>query len=138
MDNMELENLVEKGINSALFSSPVLASDLKRFLKDEEERIRSLARRAYDEKVEQIYWVGSGNSWLNLAPGKYILDQMTDLTSDVLISYEFVWRNPKRLNKKAWVFVSSYSGATEDTVEALRHANSRGATTHFDIGFIQS
>ncbi len=129
IENMELENLVEKGIDSMLFSAPVLAPDLKRFLKDEEARIQALAKRAFDEKVEQIYWVGSGNSWLNLAPGKYILDQMTDLTTDVLISYEFVWRNPKRLNKNAWVFVSSYSGATEDTVEALRHANACGATT---------
>ena len=129
MENMELEKLVEKGIQSLLFSAPVLSTDLERFLKDEGERIRALAQRAFDEKVEHFYWVGSGNSWLNLAPGKYILDQMTNLTSDVLISYEFVWRNPKRLNEKAWVFVSSFSGATEDTVEALRHANASGATT---------
>jgi fructoselysine-6-P-deglycase FrlB-like protein len=129
MENMELEDLVEQGINSLLFSAPVLARDLKRFLEDEEARIRALAKRAFDDKVEQFYWVGSGNSWLNLAPGKYILDQMTNLTSDVLISYEFVWRNPKRLNEKAWVFVSSFSGATEDTVAALRHANDCGATT---------
>lgn len=126
---MELENLVETGINSMLFSAPVIARDLERFLKEEETRIRALAQRAFDEKVEQFYWVGSGNSWLNIAPGKYILDQMTNLTSDVLVSYEFVWRNPKRLNEKAWVFLSSFSGATEDTVEALRHANACGATT---------
>jgi fructoselysine 6-phosphate deglycase len=129
MENVELEQLADKGINSLLFSSPVLSTDLERFLKDEGERIRALAQRAFDEKVEHIYWVGSGNSWLNLAPGKYILDQMTDITSDVLVSYEFVWRNPKRLNEKSWVFVSSFSGATEDTVQALRHANASGATT---------
>jgi len=129
MEKKKLEDLVGKGITSLLFSAPVLAPDLKRFLKDEQERIRELAQCAYDEKIEHFYWVGSGNSWLNLAPGKYILDQMTNLTSDVLISYEFVWRNPKRLNKKSWVFVSSFSGATEDTVEALRHANASGATT---------
>ena len=129
VENMELEKLVEKGIDSLLFSSPVLATDLERFLKEEGDRIKALAQRAFDEKVEQYYWVGSGNSWLNLAPGKYILDQMTDITSDVLISYEFVWRNPKRLKKNTWVFVSSFSGATEDTVEALRHANESGATT---------
>jgi len=128
-ENMKLEDLAGEAINSLLFSAPVLAPDLERFLKDEEARIRALAQRAFDEKVEHFYWVGSGNSWLNLAPGKYILDQMTNLTSDVLISYEFVWRNPKRLNKKSWVFVSSFSGATEDTVEALRHANASGATT---------
>ena len=30
---------------------------------------------------------------------------------------------------KSWVFTSSYSGATEDTVAALRHANHAGAHT---------
>ncbi len=127
------EAIVEKAIQSQLFSSPILAADLERFLKDEGARIRALAKRALDEKVEHIFFVGSGNSWVNLANGKYLLDRFTNLTSDVFVSYEFVWRNPKRLNQKSWVFTSSYSGATEDTVTALRHANAAGATT---IAFI--
>jgi fructoselysine 6-phosphate deglycase len=127
--DVNIDQMAEKAIDSLLFSSPVLSADLERFLNDEGDNIRALARRALDEKVEHFYWVGSGNSWVNLAPGKYILDQYTGITSDVHVSYEFVWRNPKRLNKKAWVFLSSFSGATEDTVAALRHANTSGATT---------
>jgi len=127
--DVNIDQMAEKAMESLLFSSPVLSADLERFLNDEGDNIRALAKRAMDEKVEHFYWVGSGNSWVNLAPGKYILDRYTDLTSDVLVSYEFVWRNPKRVNKKAWVFVSSFSGATEDTVAALRHANTTGATT---------
>ena len=93
---MELAKLVEKAIDSQLFSSPVLASHLERFLNDEGARIEALAQRFLDEKVEHIYCVGSGNSWVNLAPGKYILDKFTHITSDVYVSYEFVWRNPAR------------------------------------------
>jgi len=47
----------------------------------------------------------------------------------VLTSYELVWRDPPRLDARALVFLASYSGATEDTLAALRHANARGAHT---------
>lgn len=126
---MGLEQFVEKARQSSLFTAPVLGPHLERFLKDESDAIRKLAGRAVSEKVQHIYWVGCGNSWVNLHPGKYLLDRYTSLTSDWLTAYEFVWRDPARLGKNAWVFVSSYSGATEDAVVALRHANSRGAHT---------
>src|SRR3989304_221151 len=71
----------------------------------------------------------TGNSWVNLLSGKYLLDRFTDIPSDCLISYELVWRNPTRLNKNSWVFLASFSGATEDTVFALRHSKSHGAHT---------
>jgi len=57
------------------------------------------------------------------------LDRFTDIPSDCFTSYEFIWRNPQRLNKKSWVFLASYSGATEDTVAALRYAKQKGAKT---------
>lgn len=126
---MELEQLVEKARQSMLFTSPVLGPDLDRFLTEQGLAIRQLAKRAVEEKVAHIYWVGSGNSWVNLFSGKYLLDRFTDLTSDCLVSYELVWRNPVRLNEKAWIFLASFSGATEDTVTALRHAKARGAHT---------
>jgi len=126
---MILEQLVEKARQSNLFTAPVIGPHLERFLGEQSEAIRTLARRAVEEGVQHIYFVGCGNSWVNLYPGKYLLDKFTDLTSDWLTAYEFVWRNPARLGKKAWVFVSSYSGATEDAVVALRHANQRGAYT---------
>lgn len=126
---MELEQLVEKAIQSKLFTAPVLGPHLERFLKEEGPAIKSMAKRAVDEKVEQIYWVGSGNSWVNLYSGKYLLDRFTDIASDCFISYDFIWRNPGRCNEKAWVFLASFSGATEDTSAALRYAKSRKAHT---------
>ena len=126
---MELEQLVEKARQSTLFCAPVSGPDLERFLHEEGDRIRQMAYQALDEGIEHVYWVGAGNSWVNLFPGKYLLDKFTDLPSDVYTSYEFTWRNPKRLNKKSWVFLSSYSGATEDTLIALRHANQKKART---------
>ena len=87
------------------------------------------ARAPWRRGVQHIYWVGSGNSWVNLYSGKYLLDRFTTLPSDVFTSYDFVWRNPKRLGRNTWVFLASFSGATEDTVAALRHANAHAAHT---------
>ena len=126
---MELNQLVEKAIQSKLFTAPVLGPDLERFLNDQGPAIKKLAQRAIDEKVEHIYWVGSGNSWVNLYSGKYLLDRFTDVPSDCFTSYDFIWRNPKLCNEKAWVFLASFSGATEDTVAAMRYAKSRKAYT---------
>lgn len=126
---MNFDNLLTKAEESELFTAPILGTDLERFLREEGPNIRDLAKRALDEKVQHFYWVGSGNSWVNLYSGKYLLDKYTNLTSDVFNSYEFIWREPKRLNESAWVFLASYSGGTEDTVGALRFANSKGAHT---------
>jgi fructoselysine-6-P-deglycase FrlB-like protein len=73
--------------------------------------------------------VGSGNSQINLLSGKYLLDKFSDIPSDCFTPYEFVWSNPKRLSENAWVVLASFSGATEDTVVALRHAKEKGAKT---------
>ena len=61
--------------------------------------------------------------------GKYLSDRFTTLTSDAILSYELISRNPVRLGRDALVFAASYSGETEDTVAALRHARGAGAWT---------
>ena len=126
---MDLDQLADKARESLLFTAPILGPHLERFLSEHGPAVRAMAKRALDSGVEHIYWAGCGNSWVNLFSGKYLLDKYTDLASDVYTSYELVWRNPARLNEKAWVFVASFSGATEDTVAALRFAKSKNAHT---------
>jgi fructoselysine-6-P-deglycase FrlB-like protein len=125
---MNLAHL-EQARKSTLFTAPVAGKDLARFLAEEGGRISEMARVALAEGVSHFYWVGSGNSWTNLYSGKYLLDRFTDIPSDCFFSYDFVWRDPARLGSRSWVFLASYSGATEDTVMALRHAKERGAHT---------
>ena len=126
---MNLDLYVDKARQSMLFTAPVIGPHLARFIDEQGESIRRIAGRALEQGVEHVYWVGSGNSWTNLYSGKYLLDQLTDLPSDCFTSYEFLTRNPRRLGDKALVFFASFSGATEDTVVALRHANQQGAHT---------
>lgn len=126
---MELSALVDKARQSLLFTAPVLGPNLERFLNEQGSAIQQMAKRAIDEKVSHIYWVGCGNSWVNLYSGKYLLDKFTDMPSDVYTAYDFIWRNPSRLNSNAWVFLASFSGATEDTTAALRFAKTHQAHT---------
>jgi fructoselysine-6-P-deglycase FrlB-like protein len=127
MDN--LDQWVEKARQSTLFTAPVLGPDLERFLSEKGDFIRELAKRAVESNVRHVYWVGSGNSWVNLYSGKYLLDRFSSLESDVFTSYELVTRAPRLLNEDSWAFFASFSGATEDTAAALQHAKSCGAHT---------
>ena len=125
----DLRELVDAARASELFTAPRLGADLPRFLDEQGDRIRQLAKRTAAGEFEHVYFVGSGGSWSNMWTGKYLLDRLTSVTSDVLPSYELTWRNPPRLDQRALVFLASYSGSTEDTLAALRHANGRGAHT---------
>ncbi len=125
----ELSTLVEAAKHSDLFTAPRLETDLATFLSEQGERIRQLARRTAAGEFDHVYFVGSGGSWSNMFSGKYLTDRYTPVPSDVLTSYELIWRSPLRLGSRSLVFLASYSGATEDTLAALRHANDAGAHT---------
>ena len=125
----DLERLVEAAHSSELFSAPHLEHDLARFFAGDVSRIRELARDARRAGVEQVYFVGSGGSWASMYSGKYLCDRLGGPPADVALSYELIWRGPRRLDSNALVFLASYSGATEDTLAALRFARERGART---------
>jgi fructoselysine 6-phosphate deglycase len=126
---MDINIHLENARKSTLFTAPVIGLHLERFLSEEADAIRKLVSRVVEEKVNHVYWVGSGNSWTNLYSGKYLLDKLTTVPSDCYTSYEFYSRQPSRVGPKSIVFLASYAGATEDTVEALRYANRAGAFT---------
>ncbi|MBN1965246.1 MAG: SIS domain-containing protein [Anaerolineae bacterium] len=130
----ELARLVEQAKQSELFTAPRLEADLATFLAERAAPIKALAAEALANGVQHVYFVGNGGSWANMVSGKYLLDRFSTLTSDVLTGYDLTWRNPPRLGPDTWVFLTSYSGNTEDTVQALRHAKSKGART---IGIIK-
>ena len=126
---MDIETFEKQAMQSLLFTAPVLGDDMERFLGEKSEMIEKLATLAVDERIKHIYWVGAGNSRVNLLSGKELMDRFTNIPSDCYCSYEFIWRSPARLGKDSWVILASFSGATEDTVEALCFAKKMGAKT---------
>jgi fructoselysine 6-phosphate deglycase len=124
-----LDELVERAKTSELFTSPRLADDLRRFLRDHRPAALALAAEAVDRRIDTVYFTGSGGSWTAMYSGKYLADRFSTLTTDAALSYELIWRNPRRLGPNALVIAASYSGETEDTVAAARHARAAGAWT---------
>ena len=125
----QLESLVERAKQSDLFTAPRLAADLDRFLGEHGETLRELTREARAAGVQTAFFVGSGGSWASMYSGKYLCDRLTTLASDAILSYELIWRTPRRLGPDSIVFIASWSGGTEDTLAALRHAKDAGART---------
>jgi fructoselysine 6-phosphate deglycase len=123
----DLSAALDAARRSELFTAPHLETDLAVFLDEQGDRIRQLARRTAAGEFDHVYFVGSGGSWSNMFTGKYLTDRYTRVASDVLTSYDLIWRDPERLGSRSLVFLASYSGATEDTLAALRHANGAGA-----------
>ena len=125
----DLTALTEAAISSEFFTGPHLAGDLSSFLVEQHPRIAQLARRTAAGEFTHIFFVGSGGSWSCMYSGKYLIDRLCGIPADLTTGYELTWRDPSRLDARSLVFLASYSGATEDTLAALRHANARGAHT---------
>jgi fructoselysine-6-P-deglycase FrlB-like protein len=130
----DLEQQVRAALRSELFSAPHLEADLTRFLSDGADRMRKLADRSRRAGVRHVYFVGSGGSWASMWSGKLLCDRLVPVAADVSLSYDLVWRSPRRLGPDALVFLASYSGQTEDTLAALRFARDRGARTVALVG----
>jgi fructoselysine-6-P-deglycase FrlB-like protein len=124
-----LDDLVDRAVASELFTAPRIEVDLAAFLAERGGAIDALARRAADGGFDRVYYVGGGGSLANMLSGQYLMDRWGGPASATLPSYELTWRDPVALDERSLVFLASYSGATEDTLAALRHANARGATT---------
>lgn len=84
-----------------------------------------------DEQIQNwhhIDIVACGTAYHSGLVGKSILEETLQLPVNVEVASEFRYRNP-RLDDHSLVILISQSGETADTLEALREAKKRGATT---------
>ncbi len=80
------------------------------------------------EKCERIILVACGTSWHSALIGRYLLEEIAQVPTEVDYASEFRYRNPLVGKKDLVVFISQ-SGETADTLAALREAKKRGAKT---------
>lgn len=134
MQEAELREYIERAKGSLYFSGARIDADLQAFINDQGDTCEALGK-GFLGSPGHLFLVGSGGSLATMQTCKYLLDGLlTDTASDAYGSYEFVWRQPQRLDENALVFLASYSGETEDTVAALRFANASGAKTIAIVG----
>jgi fructoselysine 6-phosphate deglycase len=133
----DLDRYVAEAQESLYFSGARIDAHLLAFLAEQREACIQLGRETAG-RTRHLYLVGSGGSYAAALTAKYALDSVLDLPVDAVASYELLWRDAARLDGEALVVLASYSGETEDTVAALRHARSRGARTVAIVGRTES
>jgi fructoselysine 6-phosphate deglycase len=124
----DLQRYVDQAMGSLYFSGARIDDHLEAFLRDQSDACISIGRELAGT-VAQIYLVGSGGSFATMQTARYALDGILLIPTEVVPSYELIWRGAARLGPDAVAVLASYSGETEDTVAALRHAKSAGART---------
>lgn len=89
-----------------------------------------LAKLSQDEvnNIGKIYIIGCGSAYHAGVYGKYIIEELTGISTSAEIASEFRYGSVP-LNEKSLVIIISQSGETADSLAALNLAVSRGAKT---------
>jgi glucosamine--fructose-6-phosphate aminotransferase (isomerizing) len=80
------------------------------------------------DKVQKIFIVSCGTSYHAGLVGKYLIEGIAGVGTEVDIASEFRYRNPV-IDKHTLVVSISQSGETADTLASIREAKARGART---------
>lgn len=79
--------------------------------------------------LKAVYFVACGGSQAAIYPAKYLIQsEAKNIATDIYNSNEFVHATPASLNEQTICIICSLN-ATPETVEAVRVANEKGATT---------
>ncbi|MCP4685047.1 MAG: glutamine--fructose-6-phosphate transaminase (isomerizing) [bacterium] len=84
----------------------------------------------YEElrRIKRIIITACGTSWHSALIGKYIIEEISRISTEVEYASEFRYRSPI-VEDNTVLFAVSQSGETADTLAAMREAGNRGATT---------
>ncbi len=79
--------------------------------------------------IENVQFVACGTSWHAASVGKYLLEKIARIPVSVEYASEYRYRNPV-IPTNTIVIAISQSGATADTLAAMREAKNRGARVY--------
>jgi glutamine---fructose-6-phosphate transaminase (isomerizing) len=79
-------------------------------------------------KIKRIILLACGTSWHSALIGKHLLENLTNIPSEVDYASEFRYRNPV-LNENDLIIVISQSGETADTLAALKESKTKKTKT---------
>jgi glucosamine--fructose-6-phosphate aminotransferase (isomerizing) len=110
-----------------IFEQPKAIADtmLGRFPEQNKVQVKELD--GLDLNVDRILILACGTAFHAGMIGKYAIEEWAGIPVDVELASEFRYRKPV-LSKKTLVITISQSGETMDTLMALRHAKSLGAS----------
>ena len=126
---MKNEKLFEKNINSEIISCPILVEGLKKVIDTKLDHIEDIATKIYKNNPERLIFTGSGNSWSAMYSAKYLMDKFSNLPCELFFGPELITRDPEYINDRAYAIAASYTGKTEDTLNAVKYLKSKGSKT---------
>jgi glucosamine--fructose-6-phosphate aminotransferase (isomerizing) len=115
-----------------IFEQPEsIENTMRGHLLEETGNVRVYGLKLDDEDVKAISRIiitACGTSWHSGLIGKYMIEEMARIPTDVEYASEFRYRNPI-VDERTLVIAISQSGETADTLAALLEAKQRGART---------
>jgi glucosamine--fructose-6-phosphate aminotransferase (isomerizing) len=79
------------------------------------------------DRVKKIFIVACGTSWHAALVGKYMIEELACMPTEVDIASEFRYRSPLVNGEHLFIAITQ-SGETADTLAAMREARRKGAT----------
>lgn len=101
-------------------------SDAVRNTLTEKESVREIIDDVKDD-INKIVFVACGTSYHASLTGKYLIESMSGITTEVILASEFKY-SAKTLDEHTLVIFISQSGETADTLKALDVANETSKT----------
>ncbi len=115
-----------------IFEQPESVENTMRgHLLEESGKVRVYGLKLSDEQardVKRIIITACGTSWHSGLIGKYMIEELARIPTEVEYASEFRYRNPI-IDEHTLVIAISQSGETADTLAALQEAKRRGART---------
>ncbi|MBA2291952.1 MAG: glutamine--fructose-6-phosphate transaminase (isomerizing) [Gemmatimonadales bacterium] len=115
-----------------IFEQPESVENTMRgHLLEETGDVRVYGLKLSDEqarRINRIIITACGTSWHSALIGKYMIEELARIPTEVEYASEFRYRNPI-VTEGTLVIAISQSGETADTLAALHEAKSRGART---------
>ena len=93
---------------------------------NENDKIKSIVDEIKDD-IDKILFVACGTSYHASITGKYLIESLAGIQTEVLLASEFKY-SASSLNEKTLVIFISQSGETADTLKALDLANKTSKT----------
>ncbi|WP_295723557.1 glutamine--fructose-6-phosphate transaminase (isomerizing) [uncultured Methanobrevibacter sp.] len=116
----------KEGFNHFMIKEIYEESDAVRNTLTEKESIMEIIDDVKDD-VNKIVFVACGTSYHASLTGKYLIESMNGITTEVLLASEFKY-SAKTLDEHTLVIFISQSGETADTLKALEVANETSKT----------
>jgi glucosamine--fructose-6-phosphate aminotransferase (isomerizing) len=76
--------------------------------------------------IDKVSLIACGTSWHAALVGKFLIERLAQVPTDVDYGSEFRYRNPI-VNERSLTVIITQSGETADTLAALREAKAKGA-----------